>query len=466
MSLLSNLNNANDSLSRRRWLREMGLGFGSLALSGMLADQTRANVLAPKVTHFPARAKRVIFLFMQGGQSQMDLFDPKPQLRRRDGQPVDRKNPKGAKYKGSPFTFRHCGESGLQLSRALPHLGLRADELCLIRSMHTDSANHSNAMLAFHTGAQNFVRPSIGSWVVYGLGVESQSLPGFISIRPTSSHGSRMYSNAFLPALCQGVALGHDKISAKDIGVANLKNQRWSQPQQRQLMELSRSLNARHRQSVGPVPEVDGLIQTYERAFRMQTEASKIFDLADEPQHVLDFYGVGRKTTDEMARMCILARRFAEAGVRYIQVNHAGWDHHSNIDTGIAASCERTDQPIGALLADLNERGMLDDTLVVSCGEFGRTPVAEGPWHKAGRQHNSQAFTVWMAGGGARGGYAHGATDELGAKSVADRVHIHDLHATMLHLLGLDHERLTYHYSGRDFRLTDVHGEIVHPIIA
>ncbi len=460
------MDNENCSFSRRQWLRDMGLGFGSLAFSGMLADQVRSSVLEPKLTHFPARAKRVIFLFMQGGQSQMDLFDPKPVLRQRDGEPVNKKQPGGAKYKGSPFTFDRCGESGLELSRTLPHLGLRADDLCMIRSMHTDSANHSNAMLAFHTGVQNFVRPSIGSWVVYGLGVESNSLPGFISIRPTSSHGSRMYSNAFLPALCQGVALGHDGIGAKDISVSNLKNKHWNASQQRKLMELSKSLNQQHRAQVGPVAEIDGLIQTYERAFRMQTEASQIFNLADEPQHLLDFYGVNGGQTDDMARMCILARRFAEAGVRYIQVNHAGWDHHSNIDRGIAASCERIDQPIAALLADLDERGMLDDTLVVSCGEFGRTPVAEGSWHKAGRQHNAQAFTVWMAGGGTRGGFAHGATDELGAKGVEGRVHIHDLHATMLHLLGLDHERLTYHYSGRDFRLTDVHGEIVHPVIA
>ena len=275
-----------------------------------------------------------------------------------------------------------------------------------------------------------------------------------------------MYGNAFLPALCQGVALGHDGIRAKDIGVANLQNKNWNPTQQRQMMKLSQSLNTRHRETVGSVPEIDGLIQTYERAFRMQTEASKIFDLSDEPQHLLDFYGVDNEATDDMARMCILARRFAEAGVRYIQVNHSGWDHHSNIDMGIASSSERIDQPIGALLADLAERGMLDDTLVVSCGEFGRTSVGEGQWHKAGRQHNAQAFTVWMAGGGTRGGFAHGVTDDLGSKAVEDRVHIHDLHATMLHLLGLDHERLTYRYSGRDFRLTDVHGEIVHPVIA
>ena len=453
-------------VSRRQWLQQSALGFGALALAGMRADQVAADPLSPAATHIPARAKRIIFLFMQGGQSQMDLFDPKPRLRELDGQPVDPSKPGGARWKGSPFQFHPSGESGLQLSELWSHLSRHADNLCLLRSLHTDSANHSNAMLAFHTGAQNFVRPSMGSWVAYGLGTESQSLPGFITIRPTRGHGSRVYSNAFLPSVFQGVPLGNDGVSAKDISIHHLQNAKWTAKEQRAILDLTQSLNAGYGEHAGPTRHMDGLIQSYERAFRMQIEASNLFDLSGESQQVLDLYGVGQRATDDVGRMCLLARRFAEAGVRYIQINHPGWDHHGNIDKGLRRACRAVDQPMAGLLTDLEQRGMLQDTLVISCGEFGRTATAEGKWESAGRNHNAAAFTAWLAGGGVRGGLAHGRTNELGTKAVERKVHIHDLHATMLHLLGIDHEKLTYTYHGRPFRLTDVYGRVVREIVS
>ncbi len=453
-------------VSRRQWLRQTSLGFGSLALTGLMAEQSSAGPLSPRVGHVPARAKRVIFLFMQGGQSQMDLYDPKPKLRALDGQPVDKKKPKGQRYKGSPHRFRAHGQSGLELSEVWSHFSEHADDLCVVRSMATDSANHSNAMLQFHTGAQNFVRPSIGSWVTYGLGTESSSLPGFITLRPTRGHGSRVYSSAFLPSIFQGTPLGNDRIPAKQINLPHLQNAHWTSTEQREMLDFTQSMNADFSQTAGATPEMDGLIQSYERAFRLQTEATQLFDLSSEPQHVRDMYGVDNKATDDFGRSCLLARRFAEAGVRYIQVNDGGWDHHSRIDKSLPRACRAVDKPIAGLLTDLKQRGMLDDTLVVCSGEFGRTTAAEGAIATAGRGHNSRAFSIWMAGGGTRGGLAYGTTDELGGKVVADRVHIHDLHATLLHLMGLDHEQLTYNYHGRDFRLTDVYGKVVDGVLA
>ena len=455
-------NDQNDlTCSRRQWLRQTSLGFGSVALAGLCAEQSQAGPLTARPTHFLPRAKRVIFLFMQGGQSQMDLFDPKPELRKRDGEQAGRRKLKAASH---PFTS--YGQSGMQLSRLLPKLGGHADDLCLVRSMHTDSNNHSNAMLCFHTGSQNFVRPSIGSWVVYGLGSENESLPGFITIRPSRGHGSRVYSSAFLPSVFQASALGHDGIPTKQARFRNLQNPYWTAAQQRQQLKLTRSLNNQYQNQTATTPEMEGLIQSYELAFRMQTQSPELFDLSDEPQHILDAYGADQKSTDDMGRMCLLARRFAEAGVRYIQVNHGGWDHHGSIANGIQRSCQAADGPIGALLTDLKQRGMLEDTLIVSSGEFGRTATGEGVGEKAGRGHNSAGFSIWMAGGGVRGGMTYGSTDDLGVNAVEGRAHIHDLHATMLHLIGLDHERLTYRYAGRDFRLTDVYGNVLSDIVS
>ncbi len=446
--------------TRREWLSKTALGFGSVALAGLYSKEAAASPLGVKPSHFAPRAKRVIFLFMQGGQSQMDLFDPKPELNRRDGQDEGK-----SKLMGATHSFRRYGQSGLEMSRLLPGLGQHADNLCLVRSMVTDSSNHSNAMLCFHTGSQNFVRPSVGSWVVYGLGTENDSLPGFITIRPTSGHGSRVYSNAFLPAIYQGSALSDSGVSARNMKFRDLHNPNLTWEQQRRQLDLTRVLNEHYHQRTAPTSDMEGMIESYELAFRMQTESPKLFDLSDEPQHVLDAYGVNQKETDDVGRMCLLARRFAESGVRYIQVNHADWDHHGSIVSGLEKSCREVDQPIGALLTDLKQRGLLEDTLVVSSGEFGRTAIAEGEWKNAGRAHNATGFSLWMAGGGIRGGTAYGSTDELGVKAVDGRAHIHDLNATLLHLLGLDHERLMYHYAGRDFRLTDVYGRILHDII-
>ncbi len=447
-------------LSRRQWLQQTALGFGSVALAGLCAEQASGGPLTSRAPHFTPRAKRVIFLFMQGGQSQMDLFDPKPELQKQDGKPVGK-----LKLKRASYPFSKYGQSGLELSSLLPKLGGHADELCLVRSMYTDSRNHSNAMLFFHTGSQNFVRPSVGSWVVYGLGSENDSLPGFITIRPTRGHGARVYSSAFLPAIYQASALGNSGVPTKEATFRDLNTQHWTPRQQRQQLALTQSLNQSFRDHAATTPEMEGLIESYELAFRMQTESPKLFDLSDEPQHILDAYGVDAAATDDVGRMCLLARRFAEAGVRYIQVNHGGWDHHASITDALQRSCGAADGPIGALLTDLKNRGMLEDTLVISSGEFGRTATGEGAGEKAGRGHNSAGFTIWMAGGGVRGGLAHGQTDELGINAVENRVHVHDLHATLLHLLGLDHERLTYRYAGRDFRLTDVYGRIVTEII-
>ncbi|MFV2070688.1 MAG: DUF1501 domain-containing protein [Pirellulales bacterium] len=453
-----------NGLSRRQWLRQTGLGFGSLALAGLEAQRAGAGALSPRSPHFRPRAKRVILLFMQGGQSQMDLFDPKPDLKALDGHPVDKKKPK-KKYKGSSFQFRRHGESGLELSELLPHMAEHADDLCVVRSMVTVSANHSNAMLSFHTGSQNSVRPSAGSWVVYGLGTQSESLPGFITIRPSRAHGSRVYSSAFLPAIYQGAALGHDGVPSAKARFRHLTNERWSPAQQQAQLALTRSFNRHFSQVTATTPEMEGLIESYELAFRMQTEAPGLFDLSAEPQPILDLYGVGQGKTDQVGRMCLLARRFAESGVRFIQLNHAGWDHHSSIDSGLRNSCQAVDQPIAALLTDLKQRGMLDETLVISSGEFGRSATAEGEGAKAGRGHNAKGFSLWMAGGGIRGGMDYGQTDSLGIRAVADAVPIHDLHATMLHCLGIDHERLTYPYAGRDFRLTDVYGNVIDDIV-
>lgn len=397
---------------------------------------------------------------MQGGQSQMDLFDHKPHLDRHNGDAQGKK-----KLMGSTHPFARYGQSGMEMSSLLPKFGQHADDLCMIRSLHTDSSNHSNAMLCFHTGSQNFVRPSVGSWVVYGLGTENESLPGFITIRPTRGHGSRVYSNAFLPAIYQASALGNSDIPTSAATFRNLHNPYWTREQQQRQLSLTQTLNKRFAQQTGSTPEMEGLIESYELAFRMQTESPKLFDLSDEPQHVLDAYGVDQEGTDDFGRSCLLARRFAEAGVRYIQVNDGGWDHHGSIKTGLEKSCQRVDGPLNALLSDLKQRGMLDDTLVISSGEFGRTATAEGEGESAGRGHNADAFSIWMAGGGVQGGLVYGSTDDLGIKAVEQRAHIHDLHATLLHLLGVDHQRLTYRYAGRDFRLTDVYGRVLTDIL-
>jgi uncharacterized protein (DUF1501 family) len=366
---------------------------------------------------------------------------------------------------GSPFRFRQHGDSGTWISELFPGLARHADRLCVVRSMHTEGLAHGEALLRLHTGQANLVRPSVGAWVSYGLGCESDSLPAFITISPPRGHGgAQNYGSAFLPAIHQGLAIGSAEVPITQAIVPNLANPRLDRAAQQQQLSVIQALNRRHLEDVRADQRLEGLIDSYELAFRMQSTMPQVMGLADESQTTLDAYGVGREPTDHFARQCLLARKFAELGSRYIQVStNYTWDHHQKVRDGHVVEAAKVDQPIAALLDDLQQRGLLDDTLVLWGGEFGRTPIAE---NGDGRGHHPQAFTIWMAGGGVRGGLTYGSTDEYGYRPAENPVHMHDLHATLLHLLGLDHERLTYRHAGRDFRLTDVHGRVVHDLLA
>lgn len=471
------------AFSRRAALKSLASGFGYLAFAGLAHEAAARSAvasqsqLAPKATHFPARARRVIFLCMNGGPSHMDLFDYKPTLNRRGGELTQPDHPGSGRYLGSPFKFAQHGESGQWMSELWPHLSQRADDLCVIRSMRTDLPNHSQAFIQMHTGSFQFVRPSLGAWTLYGLGTENENLPGFITLNPPSDNGAaRNYGSAFLPAIYQGTRIGTNQIPGfyaailkidQESGppLRNIGNERLSLADQRQQLDLIRDLNQRKLARDVYHPEIEGAIESFELAFRMQGEIPELLELKSEPKSMLDRYGVGPGLpTDRFARQCLLARRLAEAGVRFIEITPpSGWDHHFRLKEELTASCLATDQPIAALLGDLKERGMLDDTLVVWAGEFGRTPFAQSG---TGRDHNNKGYTIWMAGGGVKPGLSYGATDEFGAQAVQNPVHIHDWHATMLHLLGFDHERLTFNYAGRDFRLTDVYGRVVEEIVA
>ena len=465
-------------LSRRELLARSAVGFGSLALASLLGESARAeggtlDPLAPKPPHFAARAKRVIFLFMTGGPSQVDTFDPKPLLDRDDGQPLPFAKPRvqfnstGNLLK-SPWKFQQYGQSGLWVSELFPHVAQRADDLCMIHSMHGTNPAHGGALLKLHTGSDNFVRPSIGSWVSYGLGTDNANLPAFITICPTLGHGGiNNWSSAFLPAVYQGTPLGNASVPSDQARVKYIRNARLSTDVQRLELERLNQLNREHLASTGPASALEARINSFELAFRMQTEFPKLEDFSNETAATLRLYGMDDPLTSNFGRMCLLARRFCEAGVRYIQVTHSDsnvqWDQHSDLKQGHEKNAREVDKPIAALLYDLKLRGLLEDTLVWWGGEFGRTPTAEG---NNGRDHNPEGFTMWLAGGGVKAGFRHGATDDYGYYAAEDKVHIHDLHATILHLLGLDHERLTYRYAGRDFRLTDVEGNVVHHLMA
>jgi hypothetical protein len=463
--------------NRRALLKCAGGGFGYLAFAGLCADKSQAvqaGPLAPRSPHHPARAKRVIFLFMHGGPSQTDTFDYKPRLNRESGEPCpfplpnafgEKKDKKISLLLGSPWTFRQRGQSGLWVSDLLPETATCADDLCVIRSVHTEGQAHGEATLRMHTGASNLVRPSVGSWVTYGLGSENENLPGFVTISPPRAHGgAQNYSSAFLPAAYQGTPIGSADVPMAQAEIPFLKNVDLSAPQQRRELDLIQRLNREHLNRAKHDPNIEGLIQSFELAFRMQSEAPDLMNLERESAATKELYGIGAKETDDFGRQCLLARRFAEAGVRYIQVSTGyKWDQHKDLIDGHNKIARATDRPIAGLLKDLKGRGLLEDTLVVWGAEFGRTPFAE---NENGRDHNPQGFTVWLAGGGVRGGMVHGETDEYGHRAIADQVHVHDLHATVLHLLGLNHERLTYRYSGRDFRLTDVYGQVVTEILA
>ncbi len=454
------------AISRRRALQGFACGFGSLALSGLSAQAAMSGT-----GHHPARAKRVIFLFMHGGPSHVDTFDYKPELTKRDGErlpfaPAKNLDPtatRQAKLMGSPWKFRQHGESGLWISELFPEVARRcADDLCVIRSMQSRGQSHGQAVCMLHTGADNFVRPSVGAWVSYGLGTENSDLPGFVSISPSATHGGpRNYGAAFLPAAHQATTVGRNGKLGEDASFRYLKSESGRTLQESKI-EFLRKFNGDHFARTKHAP-VEAMINSMELAFRMQGAAPPVMDIADEPAHIQELYGIGEEATDNYGRQCLLARRFAEAGVRYIQVSTPNvWDQHGNLKKGHEKNSLAVDKPIAGLLTDLKQRGLLEDTLVVWGGEFGRTPIVQGA---NGRDHNPQGFSMWLAGGGTKGGCAHGETDEFGYYAVKDKVHMHDLHATILHLLGIDHEKLTYRYAGRDFRLTDVYGNVAREVM-
>ncbi len=464
------------SLSRRALLRSSAVGFGYLALASLLAEDAAASPadpLAPHPPHFPARAKRMIFLFMKGGPSHVDTFDPKPLLQRDHGRPYPFARPRvtfarTGNLLASPWRFRKYGASGIEVSDLFPHVARCVDDICFIHSVHGTNPAHGGAVLKLHTGSDNIVRPSIGSWVTYGLGTENRNLPGFLTVCPTLAHGGvNNWGAAFLPAVYQGTPLGNASVPADQARVRYIHNSRLPSAVQRLQLDRLAEMNRAHLLRAGAEPSLEARINSFELAFRMQREMPEAEDLSRESRATRRLYGLDDPVTANFGRQCLLARRFAERGVRFIQVTHSDanvqWDQHGNLRQGHAKNAREVDLPIAGLLRDLKARGLLDDTLVWWGGEFGRTPTVEG---NDGRDHNPEGFTMWLAGGGVKGGFRHGATDDYGWYAVENRVHIHDLHATILHLLGLDHERLTYRYGGRDFRLTDVHGRVVRDIMA
>lgn len=466
-------------ITRRQALQSTACGFGALALAGMasrsVADGaiTNSPVITPK-------AKRVIFLFMQGGPSQVDTFDYKPQLIKQDGEQLSfddsriiaNTGMRGTSHRlmKSPWTFRQYGESGRWVSDLFPQTAQHVDDLCLLHSLHTEGVAHGPATLFLHCGAANSIRPSMGSWVNYGLGTENENLPGFVALSPSSGNGGpRNYGSAFLPPVYQGMAIGRAGTPATEAAIRNLVPLGTDAGPRRKQLELIQSINSEQARRHPHDGEFDALIQSYELAWKMQQHAPGVLDLSSETAETQALYGIGQPDTDDFGRLCLMSRRLCESGVRFVQVTYGdntanpAWDQHSNLPKH-ADHARRVDRPIAGLLTDLKQRGLLDDTLLWWGSEFGRTPYAQN--NGTGRDHNPGGFTVWLAGGGVKPGMAYGATDDFGHLAVENKIHMHDLHATLLHLLGLDHERLTYRYSGRDFRLTDVHGRVVTDIIA
>ena len=437
--------------SRRQILQRTSAGFGWLAFSALAAEEkgTFVSPLAPKEPHWPAKAKRVIFMFMNGGPSHLESFDWKPELAKA-----------GGRYLAPQFKFNQHGKSGLWISEAFPNLAQHADDICLLNSVTTKNPGHQQAVVTLHTGSENFVRPSVGAWVAYGLGTEAKDLPAFVTIDPIGDLGGAMnYGSAFLPATYQGT-----RLSSGGGGVANLSNQHLTAKDQRTQLDFTQKLNRRliEKGQAGN-PELEGIIQSYELAFQMQTSVPEVFDTEGEPESILDLYGINESETERFGQQCLMARRLAEKGVRFIQLTSNGWDHHNKIGEAFSARAASIDKPIAGLIADLKQRDMLKDTLIVWGGEFGRGPHED---NGGGRGHHARGYSMWMAGGGVKGGMAHGSTDELGDNAVEKPMPTHDLHATILALLGLSHVRLTYRYAGRDFRLTDVEGTVHREIIA
>ena len=473
--------------TRREWLKRSGLGMGMMGLIGMLdrnslvSETAAANVvrdtsspMSPLAPHFPAKAKHVIHIFLNGGCSQVDTFDPKPVLQKYAGKSLPMQNLKTERKTGaafpSPYKFKKYGESGLEVSEIFPHLAQHVDDIAFIRSMHADVPNHEPSLLLMNCGEGRMVRPSTGSWITYGLGTENQNLPGFIAMCPGGYPigESINWRSAFLPGVYQGTYINSQHTQIDKL-ISHIKNDHLNGKEQRAQLDLLQNLNRQHLEKREHEAALEARIQSFELAYRMQSEAAEIFNVNNEPKHILDLYGPGVQ-----ARQILIARRLVERGVRYVQLWHGAgqpWDNHDDIEKNHRRLAGQCDKALAALITDLKQRGLLDETLIVCGGEFGRTPVVELPTPGAnagkinGRDHNHWGFTVWMAGGGVKGGQAYGATDEFGFRAVENKVHVHDLHATMLHLLGFDHEKLTYRYAGRDFRLTDLHGEVVHDLI-
>jgi hypothetical protein len=457
------------NFSRRRMLSRAGAGFGMLPLAGLMQQCSlgQDHSVGP---HFAPKAKRVIFLFMNGAPSHVDTFDPKPKLAAVEGQQPEGVATKGSGFMPSPFRFAPRGESGVVMSELFPELAKFADDLCVIRSMHTDTPNHEPGLLLMHSGNQQPTRPCLGSWASYGLGTENENLPAFVALCPGMPVvGPQLWSSAFLPANHQALSVNTSDMKLSSL-VANLDHPSMPRGEQRRQLDLVQRLNRLHTRERPGDAELDAHIRNMELAFQMQTEATEAFDVSQEPQHVHDQYG-----SSTFAQSCLLGRRLLERGVRFVQVYYVDrgkqpWDTHSDNNGGHRRLCADSDRATAALLRDLKGRGMLEDTLVVWGGEFGRTPYSQNDQKNAkakpGRDHHATGFSMFLAGGGVKGGMMYGNTDELGMHAVENRVHVHDLHATILHLLGIDHTRLTYRYSGRDFRLTDVHGNVVHDVIA
>lgn len=449
------------TLSRKTLLRSAGAGFGYLALAGLLGQQAQGaakvldHPLSPKKPHFTPKAKRIIFVFMEGAMSQMDTFEYKPQLVKDAG----KGGPGGGTLTKSKFAFKQYGETGSWFSELLPNIATQADKFCWLRGLHTDTPAHPQAVVQLHTGSANaaLTRPSMGSWLLYGLGSDNQDLPGYVTINPPPNFGGAVnYGSAFLPAEYQGTRIN-------DVGqLPNVKA--YSSPSlQRKQLDFIQSMNRDLAATSGAPDPVDAIIESFELGFRMQSKVPELLDISREPLKVREAYGVKNGPQGAFARQCLMARRLSEAGVRFVEICQSGWDHHNNLNKGLIDRCGSIDQPVAALLRDLETRGLLEDTLVLFGSEFGRQPTAQG---QDGRDHNITGYAMALAGAGVRAGYTHGATDEYGIKAVEGRMHTNDLHATLLALMGLDHERLKYRYAGRDFRLTDVAGNVATEIFA
>ncbi len=463
------MNNQNH-FSRRRFLQRSGMGVGALGLVDLLRKE---NLASESLTHFPGKAKHVIHIFLNGGMSQVDTFDPKPELTKRAGQMLPFENLKTERKTGvalpSPFKFKKHGESGIPISDLFPHLSQCADELAVIRSMHVELPSHEMSLMLMNSGHQRLVRPSFGSWLTWGMGSENQNLPGFIALCPGGMPvgGAANWRSAFLPGVYQGTHVDTSITDPKKL-INHVRNTRLTEQEQKDQFDLLRKLNANHLANRPGENALESRIHSFELAYRMQVEATDAFDVQQEPQHIIKMYGEGPQN-----RQLLMARRLVERGVRFVQTWHGGsqpWDSHSNIKQSHRAVANQCDQGIAALIMDLKQRGLLDETLILCTGEFGRTPAVEmgtgGTGASLGRDHNHWGFSLWLAGGGIKGGTIYGATDDFGFKAVENPVSAHDLHATMLHLLGYDHERFTYRFAGRDYRLTDLFGNVVKEVIA